>query len=366
MRNDPVLLRAIRDPGILLSLDAPQWNVLLRQARQTRLLGRLGALICNEGQIDRVPKVAAECLDWARRFALAQERAVRWEVHKLERALADIETPIVLLKGAAYVMAELPAARGRLYDDVDILVPKARIVEVERALLENGWEHEKLEPYDQRYYRKWMHELPPLRHRERGTSLDVHHTILPETGRLHPKAEELFRAAVPLAGSGRLAVLCPADMVLHSAAHLFQDGEVSGSLRDLVDLDDLLGVFGRQPGFRDALAERSRVHGLERPMFYALRYTSKYLGTATDEVTGAAPSKFTLDVMDSLVGKALLPQEGDLPSAASRAAGRALYVRSHWLRMPAHLLIPHLLRKSIRGLLPAKDENAELPAPDRR
>jgi len=25
-----------------------------------------------------------------------------------------------------------------------------------------------------------------------------------------------------------------------------------------------------------------------------------------------------------------------------------LYVRSHWLRMPAHLLIPHLVRKSLR------------------
>jgi hypothetical protein len=25
-----------------------------------------------------------------------------------------------------------------------------------------------------------------------------------------------------------------------------------------------------------------------------------------------------------------------------------LYARSHWLRMPPHLLVPHLLRKSLR------------------
>ena len=35
-----------------------------------------------------------------------------------------------------------------------------------------------------------------------------------------------------------------------------------------------------------------------------------------------------------------------------------LYVRSHWLRMPPHLLLPHLLRKSMRRLDPARTTEA--------
>ena len=35
----------------------------------------------------------------------------------------------------------------------------------------------------------------------------------------------------------------------------------------------------------------------------------------------------------------------DQPSITSRVSQFAMYVRSHYLRMPMHLLLPHLLRK---------------------
>ena len=50
----------------------------------------------------------------------------------------------------------------------------------------HGWLRMKIDPYDDRYYRVWMHEIPPLRHRERKTEIDLHHTILPRTSRLKP------------------------------------------------------------------------------------------------------------------------------------------------------------------------------------
>ena len=46
----------------------------------------------------------------------------------------------------------------------------------------------KSDPYDDAYYRRWMHELPPLIHRERDRMIDVHHTILPLTARITPDA----------------------------------------------------------------------------------------------------------------------------------------------------------------------------------
>ena len=71
---------------------------------------------------------------------------IRWEVDRIQFALRSIESPILLLKGAAYLLADLPLAQGRLVSDVDILVPEASLHQVEAALLAAGWGSLKLDP----------------------------------------------------------------------------------------------------------------------------------------------------------------------------------------------------------------------------
>ena len=70
------------------------------------------------------------------------------------------------------------------------------------------WVSAPISPYDDRYYRTWAHELPPLRHRERGVELDLHHNLLMATARSRPSAELLLADAVPVPGS-RFHVLAP-------------------------------------------------------------------------------------------------------------------------------------------------------------
>ena len=106
------------------------------------------------------------------------------------------------------IFAELPPSRGRLLSDVDLLVPRERLDSFEQTLLGHGWESVKLEEYDQRYYRTWMHELPPLSHPERGLEVDIHHTISPLTSRLSPDPARLIADSIPLADS-RLRILQP-------------------------------------------------------------------------------------------------------------------------------------------------------------
>ena len=169
-----------------------------------------------------------------------------------------IGAPVILLKGAAYLAMQLPAARGRSFSDVDVLVPKARLSQVESALMQRGWMTTHHSAYDQRYYREWMHELPPLRHLQRQSVLDVHHTILPETARLRPDATLLLSAALPVPGWDGVAVLAPTDMVLHSMTHLFHNDELSRGLRDLSDLDLLLRHFAVDATWWRNLVERAR------------------------------------------------------------------------------------------------------------
>ena len=146
----------------------------------------------------------------------------------------------------------------------------------EAALKAQGWGFPELSEYDTKYYREWMHELPPMVHEVRGSVIDLHHTILPRTARLHVDAGVLLERAVAV---GSTHVLCPTHMVLHGAVHLFHDGEIAGAVRDLVDLDGLLRIFPTaEHDFFDRLTADAIELGLERPLFYALRYTNRLLG----------------------------------------------------------------------------------------
>ncbi len=347
-----LLIKALCDPKAAGDFSLSEWDRCIRMARHSNVLSRLSFLLKDQTESGQIAAPVREHLLAARVVADQHERIMRWEVRQVERVLGPMARQTILLKGAAYVTRGLPPARGRLYSDLDIMVPLSEIDRVETALLQNGWEHIKLEPYDQRYYRQWMHELPPLRHGVRKTCLDVHHTILPRSGRLRPAPDLLFKAAAPMEGT-YFRTLSSADMVLHSAAHLFQDGDLAGGLRDLTDLDDLLRYFDLQAGFWDDLVSRGETLGLLRPLFYALRYTRKILGTPIPEsvrirAESGSPPAMALKIMDHAVSRALTPLE---PVANTPGAGFArwfLYVRSHYLRMPPTLLFVHLLRKAVR------------------
>lgn len=348
-----LLVSSLLDGESVLSLRERDWNDLLLLAQRHGLLARLGTMLGEIGLCDQLPHKARVRMRAACIAAESTQTAVRFEVNRALRALEGIDTPIVLLKGAGYVMAGLPSARGRFVGDVDLMVPAAKIELVERTLVEKGWVAADMEEYDQRYYRQWMHEVPPLTHAQRETPIDLHHTIAPRTSRVHPDAQALFAESVPLANP-RLRVLAPADMVLHSAVHLLND-EVGKPLRDLFDLHDLIGHFGADPGFWDSLLVRARLHGLVRPLFYMLRYTHSLLGTPIPPhveraVAPLGPPRVMRPLMDSLFTASFLPESPSRSRRALEFSRWLLYVRSHWLRMPPGLLARHLMVKAGRRL----------------
>ncbi|HEX8613368.1 MAG TPA: nucleotidyltransferase family protein [Telluria sp.] len=367
----PLLLQLLREPARAASLSLPDWDLLLRQAAAARLEASLHGLLDEHGLAGTIPAPARRHLDWAGVHAERHARAVRFEVAQIGAALAASGangangTPLLLLKGAAYAMAQLPAGRGRLFSDIDILVPKDQLAQVEAALMLHGWATVAQDAYDQRYYRTWMHELPPMKHARRASVIDVHHAILPETARLRPDPAKLRAAAVTLppapgqpVGQPPLQVLAPADMVLHSAVHLFYDGEFDHGLRDLLDLHRLLTRFGATPGFWDGLGARAAELELGRPLFYALRYCARLLHTAVPDavqaaVRAAGPGAALLALMDALFLRALLPNHRSCADRFSAGARFLLYIRGNWLRMPPMLLTRHLFHKAF--ISPSKD-----------
>jgi hypothetical protein len=345
------LLSRIWTAPVAPQLSGPQWEVLLSQARAARLSARLARLYEQRGWMAGVPAAPRRHLESARRVEDHLRLDVRFEIDKLQSALQHVPTPVVLLKGAAYVAAGLPPADGRLFSDIDILVPHEQLRAVESALFAAGWIPEKLSPYDDRYYREWMHELPPLQHVMRRTTLDVHHTITPPTSRFAIDGAPLLARSRSLPDRPRLSVLAPADMVLHSAVHLMQDGEFSGGLRDLLDIDDLLRHFGRDAGFWPDLVMRARELGLGVTLHQVLCQIERLFGTRPPEsvahdLAAQRPGAITGRVMESLLVVALRPDHPSCDTRFTRLARWLLYVRSHWLRMPWYRIAPHLVRKA--------------------
>ena len=325
------LVRALRRPESAAAFSPEQWNVLIAMARAERLIGTL-ALRIGDGA---VPGGVRAVLADARLDAEREARQALWEADRAAAALAPLGLRVVLLKGTAYAAAGLKAGAGRFIGDLDILVPRDSMDAVENHLIAAGWEWVKSDPYDDAYYRQWMHELPPLIHRDRDRMIDVHHTVLPLTATQTPDAEAMIADAVPV--SDGLYILSSEDRVCHAVAHMLADGDLAGGLRNLWDIYCLLGEA--DPAALETRAER---HGLLPHVRQARRLA--------DALYGEGRTRLTL--WDRIVIARLLARDG-WGRETRKGLRFAFYLRSHWLRMPPLMLARHLLTKWRKGYRPA-------------
>lgn len=347
-----LLVDAILAPERLAALDMAAWERLLACARRNAVLAYLAERAMRAGLIDSLPEAPRAALHSARTSAARLSQLARWELERVRRAFAPAAMPLIALKGVAYVVRGLPHATTRILSDIDVMVPRDRIGEAEQALVDAGWQGTKLDAYDQKYYREWSHEIPPLHYPGRLLSVDVHHTICPPVSRLRPDAAQFWADAEPCEIPG-VRLLSPVDSVLHAAVHLFFDSDFDGRFRELVDLHELLTAFGGVSGFWDALIARAKMQGLGRPLYYTFVALTRVLRTPVPAAALAAsrafaPPPLTDRWMTNTLETVLTPVDPQIWPPANRARLWLLFVRSHWLRMPAHLLVPHLVRKSMR------------------
>jgi len=227
----------LRNPDSVAGMNNADLDLTLRVTRRVRLLGRLAVDVQQSGLLESLPQVARDQLLSALVLADSRARLARWELDRIAWALSDHpDTSPIVMKGCAYLLLEMPNARGRIFADVDLMLPEAELQTIETHLNRCGWQSGNLSPYDQNYYRNWTHELPPLVHVEREVEIDLHHNILPRTARLKPAAEALLQAAKPLPNS-RYLVLADEDIVLHAMTHLMFGDDLVDKLRELVDID---------------------------------------------------------------------------------------------------------------------------------
>lgn len=357
-RNDP-LLEILRNPPRMADLSPLQWTELMRRTRRNGLIGRIASYAAEYDLIDALPPAVRRQIKSVAVIVASNHRMLIWEMDRIKRALDGIDAPVVMLKGAAYVLGNYRLAEGRVCTDTDIMVRRDDLEVVEKALQGAGWVGGEPGTYNDRYYRKWMHEIPPMRHRERLTIVDLHHNILPLTARTLINANAFIDNSRP-SPDPRFSIFAPVDLVIHSAVHMMYDGDLNERLRDLLDIHEMLNEFSEDPAFYTELMARARRRRVQRPVFYALYFCAEMLGTSVPHVlwtagAGGRPNAIILSIMSKFVPRALMPDLPDRkPSRKVRRARFWLFVRSHWLRMPPLMLARHLFIKAVMGLWPKK------------
>jgi hypothetical protein len=356
------LIEVIKQPDTLSSLNPMQWEELIRHARHGKMLGTLAAWCKQYKLMAELPREVRDLLSGEAIRSQHLQLQAQYEMSELEKAFTDTDFPIILLKGAAYLRTGMASHQGRRLSDVDLLIEHTHLAEAEVIMHKHGWKADSsLSAYDERYYRNWSHELPPLTHPMRGMEIDLHHNLIAPTSRIKLDIGQLIKAAKPLAGS-RFSVLCDEDLFIHSAVHLLFNEELRGGIRDIVDLKLMAEHFQNQTPEREfwpKLYQRSQQLGVQRPVFYAVDTLSRFFDMDIPNLADfkqAAPIKPLLQVMQRSISQALAPPiERDFKEGH---AHQFLYLRSHWLRMPPWLLLYHLTYKALLRFKHSEGESA--------
>lgn len=345
------LLAILQDPQRVEGVALPDWEPVIRLARAARVHATLGHRLSASPHFwARVPEQPRGHLQAAMNFAAWRRHLLDTELRALDSQLpADVE--VVLIKGAAYHAQRLPLADGRLLADIDLLVRRADLDVVEAALIEAGWCSTVTDPYDQRYYREWSHEIPPMQAEGHALELDLHHGIAPVTSRCQPDPAVLWAGRRRLPDS-RYFVLDPVDQLVHAVVHLFQDTELDGRLRDLLDIDAMLRALPDDGGGHDALAARVVMFGAGDLFWHALGACQRWLGTPVPALLWPSPpSHMQRALMAWMLPRTLLPRLPDEPAGLRGSlAAKAAHLRYHRMRMPMGLLLRHSLAKGWRRL----------------
>jgi len=362
MKNSPLsLITFICQPQSVINWLPYQWDELLQQAYNTGLLARTFAILKEHNIFEFVPEHLKWHFSSANTVFLAHKQDVLLEVEHIERALKPAGITPVFLKGTAYLLEGAKCSQGRLFADIDIFVAKSDLASTEEMLRWSGWVGKKMNEHDEKYYRDWMHEIPPMTNTRSGMTIDVHHNLVPLVSRMSLNSDEILADVV--VNEQGIKTLSSEDKVLHSASHLLLDGEFNHGFRDLHDIYLLIVEYtAEDPSFLSKLQKRAVFLGFEKIFYHCLKLQQYFFSLSVEEhlfveCEKKFKSKRLTNSVLKLMIKVLTPNINKHRDLSVNTALFLLFVRSHWLKMPIHILIPHLLYKSF--IAPIKQRNLD-------
>lgn len=342
------LMLWITKPSLCQHLSLDEWSSLLLVLRKSKMLARLSAWLSDHALLQTLPIEVQRHLQNAADLAERQQQQTRQEAKALVSQLSNMTSTLVFLKGAGYSLSANAAHVGRVYSDIDVLVPKQDIAAVESCLAIFGWYRQPLSDYDERYYREWAHEIPPIAHGGRGTVLDLHHNLVPLVSGKSLQMDTFLKGYVQ--DNEGIKTLSTAAQFYHSAIHLFFNEDFSSAFRDLNDLY-LMYVEHQSVIDRDLMTLVTEF-GFAREMalaFYFIDYF--YQLPIQPALRQALHQHYAVSRLDRFIfSRVLLPDHPLVALPFRRLAMSLAEIRGHRLKMPLPVLGYHLTMKLYRSI----------------
>lgn len=351
------LIDVLITPRLLISLSAQNQSLIISEARYFTMLAQLYYLYESEGLLDKLPqKIRTHLHNSTYQYQCQHAKLLDEKGYFVDLFTAH-NFRWIYLKGSAYQLSNMPYFKGRMMGDIDILVEEDALASVEHCLLQQGWMAKKVTDYDDSFYRKLAHEIPPLTHLIRKVDLDVHFNILPRTIKQRIDPQLLFAASIPLEGNNNERTLLPAAMLFHSAIHLFSESEFHKGLRDLYDIRLFIQAHQQDDAFWQQLIELHQKLGHQQSLFLALRYARIIFNATIPRKISRyyhayRPSRAHLALLDYCFIPVFTHSFAPRQTFKVKCASAFLYLRGHLKRMPLPMLIMHLSRKSWLNLQP--------------
>jgi hypothetical protein len=187
--------------------------------------------------------------------------------------------PVIPLKGAALAELVYGYIGLRTMGDIDLLVHKEDLRNVETLLEKIGFQvNESYRPKE--WYRTHHHHLAPYVSPDNLVTLEVHHDISLATSRIRVPISELWRTA---RGVHIASVPCMSlsweHMLLHLALHMSDQNCFYRDIRGLCDVTEIVKRHGELVDW-DMLLRFCRMFRAETHLYFALSLSHDVLGAA--------------------------------------------------------------------------------------
>ncbi|MCP4954524.1 nucleotidyltransferase family protein [Photobacterium aquimaris] len=356
-----LLIDVLNNPKILLKVDDKHSYQVITEARHLSLLGQLRAR-CYQAQIEQdLPLHTQQQLMSGFHSYQKQQQQLLLEHQHLTEQLQGIIGSWRYLRGSALQWLDNDMFAGRVKRNIDIYVPPQHVVNVEKALLNNGWRYKNIADYEETFYRRWAQQTTPLIHKQRRTELAIHFQLLPKTLSNKLNSGPLLHHHLSPVACEPATLLSPDAMVLHQAIMLFNQIDYQYGLRDIYSLYLQFIYFSQQPTFWHNLIQLQQQVGNDNSLYLAVSLCRDLFNLSVPEqaLTYFKQQKshrisywiYKQRFIDAFVYRFPLHR-----NAEYRDAVKSLRFRGRLKQMPIYCIVPHIIKRLIINSIPHDDE----------
>ena len=267
------------------SFSTVDWDQLAGKALTEGVVPLVYWVLSRYGKFSSLPKSTYDSLRSTYAMTWRNNHKILEELDVLTHLFDQADIPAVVLKGACFALTIYPDIGLRQMGDLDILVPKTKLVEAVQIAKTLGYE-EALPDASPGLRDLLNHEICLQKTSEHSLTLELHHSLVADKSFIYAVQVDWFwEQTEPLIAPAirkrfeNLLMLTPTAQVLYAASHaMLQHGGKNTPLRWYYDLDQLVRFYAERLDW-DLLLSQARIFEWGSALNAALSQTYAYFDT---------------------------------------------------------------------------------------